>query len=192
MFQTCASADIGSIACETARGGVLNPGMLVNQDVIVEIVRTGSGKIVVSLFHHDYPLLRFAAGDMSAPLVDAPAPRCGRTNARIKGGAGRGWPGRADQTTKLRARLVHPAPVANILRRHPAITKARLVVVTVRIADDRMTLRCEVVQPLGPAGLETIVASIRDVTRRRAEMQLEAPGALPGDGKLIEAARNYS
>ena len=195
VFQTYASADMGSVAFETATAGVLNPGMVVDEDAIVEIVRPGSGEpvepgdigeIVVTLFNQDYPLIRFATGDMSALLVDAPASACGRTNMRI-----RGWLGRADQTTKVRAMFVHPAQVVNIVRRHPAILKARLVV-TGRMANDVMTLHCEVAQPLPPGALEAIVASIRDVTKLRGEVKLEAPGALPDDGKVIEDRRDYS
>jgi phenylacetate-CoA ligase len=195
VFQTYASADIGSIAYETATGGVLNPGMVVDEDVILEIVRPGSGEpvapgdigeIVVTLFNHDYPLIRFATGDMSALLVDAPASSCGRTNVRIKG-----WLGRADQTTKVRAMFVHPAQVVNITRRHPDILKARLVV-SGRMANDVMTLHCEVAQSLDGEQVDAIVASIRDVTKLRGEVQLEAPGALPDDGKVIEDRRDYS
>jgi phenylacetate-CoA ligase len=195
VYQTYASADIGSIAYETATAGVLNPGMVVDEDVILEIVRPGSGEpvapgdigeIVVTLFNQDYPLIRFATGDMSALLVDAPAPACGRTNVRIKG-----WLGRADQTTKVRAMFVHPAQVLNITRRHPDILKARLVV-SGRMANDVMTLHCEVAQPLAAEQVEAIVASIRDVTKLRGEVKLETPGALPDDGKVIEDRRDYS
>lgn len=195
VFQTYASADIGSIAYETASAGVLDPGMVVDEDVIVEIVRPGSGEpvepgdigeIVVTLFNHDYPLIRFATGDMSALLVDAPATASGRSNVRIKG-----WMGRADQTTKVRAMFVHPAQVVNITRRHPDILKARLVV-SGRMANDVMTLHCEVAQPLPPERIDAIVASIRDVTKLRGEVRLEAPGSLPADGKVIEDQRDYS
>jgi phenylacetate-CoA ligase len=195
VFQTYASADIGSVAYETATGGVLNPGMVVDEEVILEIVRPGSGEpvapgdigeIVVTLFNQDYPLVRFATGDMSALLVDAPASPCGRTNVRIKG-----WMGRADQTTKVRAMFVHPAQVLNITRRHPAILKARLVV-SGRMANDVMTLHCEVAGPLAAEQVDAIVASIRDVTKLRGEVRLEAPGALPDDGKVIEDRRDYS
>jgi phenylacetate-CoA ligase len=195
VFQTYASADIGSVAYETACDGVLNPGMMVDEDVIIEIVRPGTGEpvapgdtgeIVVTLFNQDYPLIRFATGDMSALLVDAPVSGCGRTNVRIKG-----WMGRADQTTKVRAMFVHPAQVANITRRHPDIVKARLVV-SGRMANDEMTLHCEVAQPLAPEQVEAIVASIRDVTKLRGEVKFEAPGALPDDGRLIDDQRDYS
>jgi phenylacetate-CoA ligase len=195
VLQTYASADIGSVAYETASGGVLNPGMMVDEDVIIEIVRPGTGEpvapgdtgeIVVTLFNHDYPLIRFATGDMSALLVDAPAPGCGRTNVRIKG-----WMGRADQTTKVRAMFVHPAQVANITRRHPCIVKARLVV-SGRMANDEMTLHCEVAQTPAAEEVDAIVASIRDVTKLRGQVKLEAPGSLPDDGKLIDDQRDYS
>jgi phenylacetate-CoA ligase len=195
VYQTYASADIGSIAYETETAGALNPGMVVDEDVILEIVRPGTGEpvapgdigeIVVTLFNQDYPLIRFATGDMSALLVDAPASACGRTNVRIKG-----WMGRADQTTKVRAMFVHPAQVVNITRRHPEILKARLVV-TGRMANDVMTLHCEVAQPLAQAQVDAIVASIRDVTKLRGEVKIEAQGALPDDGKVIEDSRDYS
>ncbi|MES2130039.1 MAG: AMP-binding protein [Pseudomonadota bacterium] len=191
VFQTYASADAGSIAFETSHEGVREPGMLLDEDVLLEIVRPGSGEpvapgdigeVVVTVFNDDYPLVRFATGDMSALLMDAaPGPR---TNARIKG-----WMGRADQTTKVRAMFVHPAQVANIVRRHPDIRRARLVV-TGRMANDVMTLHCEVPSPA--AGLqEAIVQSVRDVTKLRADVVFCAPGSLPDDGKLIDDQRDY-
>ena len=195
VFQTYASADIGSIAYETETDGALNPGMVLDEDVILEIVRPGSGEpvapgdigeVVVTLFNADYPLIRFATGDMSALLADAPPSKCGRTNARIKG-----WMGRADQTTKVRAMFVHPSQVANIARRHPEILKARLVV-SGRMANDVMTLHCEVAAPLAPARAEAIVTSIREVTKLRGELVFAAPGSLPDDGKVIDDVRDYS
>ena len=195
VLQTYASADIGSVAYETATDGVVHPGMVLDEDVIVEIVRPGTGEpvapgdvgeIVVTVLNNDYPLIRFATGDMSAMLVDAPPSPCGRTNARI-----RGWMGRADQTTKVRAMFVHPAQVLDIARRHPAIVKSRLVV-TGKMANDVMTLHCEVDQPLDAAQTAAVVASIRDVTKLRGEVCCEAVGSLPVDGKVIEDRRDYS
>ena len=195
VFQTYASADIGSVAYETDSGGVLNPGMVLDEDVIVEIVRPGSGEpvargdigeVVVTLFNQDYPLIRFATGDMSALLVDVPPSKCGRTNERI-----RGWMGRADQTTKVRAMFVHPSQVDNVTRRHPEILKARMIV-SGRMANDVMTLRCEVRSTPAPEKQALIVDSIREVTKLRGEVEFVARGALPSDGLLIEDQRDYS
>jgi phenylacetate-CoA ligase len=195
VLQTYASADIGSVAYETETGGVLNPGMVLDEDVILEIVRPGSGEpvapgdigeVVITLFNTDYPLVRFATGDMSALLVDAPASKCGRTNVRIKG-----WLGRADQTTKVRAMFVHPSQVNNIARRHPEILKARLVV-SGRMANDLMTLHCEVAGEPDAATAAAIVESIREVTKLRGELRFVEPGSLPDDGKVIEDARDYT
>ena len=195
VFQTYASADIGSVAYETASGGVLNPGMMLDEDVILEIVRPGSGEpvkpgdvgeIVVTLFNPDYPLIRFATGDMSAMLTEMPPSKCGRTNHRI-----RGWMGRADQTTKVRAMFVHPSQVQNITRRHPEILKARLVV-SGRMANDIMTLRCEVAAPPAPEQAAAVIESIREVTKLRGDVEFVGPGALPSDGVLIEDLRDYT
>jgi phenylacetate-CoA ligase len=195
VLQTYASADIGSIAYETSTNGVLNPGMVLDEDVLLEIVRPGSGdpvapgdigEVVVTLFNPDYPLIRFATGDLSAMLVDAPPSPCGRTNTRIKG-----WMGRADQTTKVRAMFVHPVQVNEITRRHPEILKARLVV-SGQMAQDVMTLQCEVADPATANGLgAAIVESIRELTKLRGEVQFVAKGSLPSDGKVIEDARDY-
>ena len=193
VIQTYASADIGSIAYETANDGVLDPGMVLDEEVLLEIVRPGSGElvapgdigeVVVTLFNADYPLIRFATGDLSALLLD---PVSGpRTNSRIKG-----WLGRADQTTKVRAMFVHPSQVQNIVRRHPEIGKARLVV-SGQMANDLMTLHCEVQDTPDPALAAAISASIREVTKLRGEVAFVAPGTLLDDGKLIEDARDYS
>ena len=195
VIQTYASADIGSIAYETITDGAVNPGMVLDEDLIVEIVRPGSGEpvapgdtgeVIVTSFNPDYPLIRFATGDMSALLVDAPPSKCGRTNSRIKG-----WLGRADQTTKVRAMFVHPSQVDNIARRHPEVLKARLIV-SGRMANDAMTLHCELAgEP--PAELQAaIVESIREVTKLRGDVAFAAPGSLPDDGKVIEDARDYT
>ena len=195
VFQTYASADIGSIAYETASNGKLNPGMVVDENVLLEIVHPGSGipvapgevgEVVVTVFNADYPLIRFATGDLSAVLVDtAPSP-CGRTNTRI-----RGWLGRADQTTKVRAMFVHPSQVHEIARRHPQIGKARLVV-SGRMANDEMTLHCEVDDPHDVQGVEAIIGSIRELTKLRGEVLLVARGSLPQDGKIIDDVRDYT
>ena len=193
VLQMYASADIGSIAYETSSGGVRVPGMVLDEDVILEIVRPGSGdpvpdgevgEVVVTVFNPDYPLIRFATGDLSAILVRAPASPCGRTNTRIQG-----WMGRADQTTKVRAMFVHPSQVHEVTRRHPEIVKARLVV-SGSMAQDVMTLHCEVADPVS-ASAAPIVESIRDLTKLRGEVVFAAIGSLPGDGKVIDDARDY-
>lgn len=193
VLQLYATADIGLLAYESAMpGGEVNEGMILDEALILEIVRPGTGdpvpagevgEVVVTSFNADYPLIRFATGDLSAVLPGMSP--CGRTNTRIKG-----WMGRADQTTKVRAMFVTPKQVNEVLRRHKEVLKARLVVAG-ETGDDRMTLKCEVKDR--PAGLaEAIVASIRDVTKLRGEVELVAPGTLPNDGKVIEDARKYT
>jgi phenylacetate-CoA ligase len=198
VFQTYASADLGSIAYETATDGVRDPGMVLDEDVILEIVRPGSGdpvapgevgEVVVTLFNADYPLIRFATGDLSAILPAAPASASGstnsRTNIRIKG-----WMGRADQTTKVRAMFVHPSQVHQIAQRHPEIVKARLVV-SGQMANDVMTLQCEVDHPLQAGNAAAIQESIRELTKLRGEVLFVARGSLPDDGKVIADLRDY-
>ena len=194
VLSTYASADIGSIAYETATGGVRHSGMVLDEDVIVEIVRPGSGEpvapgdvgeVLVTLFNDDYPLIRFATGDMSALLTDAAPSPCGRTNVRI-----RGWLGRADQATKVRAMFVHPAQIDNVVRRHPAIMRARLIV-SGQMGHDSMTLHCEMMGEPSAGELDAIAASVREVTRLRADIVTAAPDSLPRDGKLIDDQRDY-
>jgi phenylacetate-CoA ligase len=191
VLQMYASADIGNIAYETETDGKVNPGMIVDEDILLEIVRPGTGdpvapgevgEVVVTSFNPDYPLIRFATGDLSAVLA-GPSP-CGRTNLRIKG-----WMGRADQTTKIRAMFVHPSQVAEIVRRFPAVSKARLVV-SGEMANDVMTLQCEVIAADATLSAE-IVEAIREVTKLRGEVLLVVPGTLANDGKVIEDARRY-
>jgi phenylacetate-CoA ligase len=192
VMQSYASADLGLIAYET-RGpdGNVCEGMMVDEGILLEIVRPGTGdpvpagevgEVVVTSFNPDYPLIRFATGDLSA-VLPAPSP-CGRTNVRIKG-----WMGRADQATKVKGMFVQPAQVAAVLKRHPEIKRARLVVDQAD-GQDRMTLHCEVDSP--PTGFaEAVVATIRDVTKLRGEVTLRRPGELPNDGKVVEDVRKY-
>jgi len=192
VLQTYGSADIGNIAYETMSDGEVHPGMLLDEEVLLEIVRPGTGdpvregevgEVVVTAFNADYPLIRFATGDLSAVLPGISP--CGRSNVRI-----RGWLGRADQTTKVRAMFVHPSQVADVMRRHPQIHRARLVV-SGEMANDVMTLLCEVDQPQDSDMAAGIVASIREVTKLRGEVSLVAPGTLPNDGRVIEDARKF-
>ena len=185
-YQAYATAELGVIAYETEA----REGLVVDEGVIVEIVRPGTGdpvaegevgEVVVTTFNPDYPLIRFATGDLSAVLPGISP--CGRTNMRIKG-----WMGRADQTTKVKGMFVHPEQVAAVIKRHPAIARARLVV-TNPDSTDLMTFNCEAA---GDAALvEAIAATVRDVTKLRAEVRLVAAGSLPNDGKVIEDARKY-
>lgn len=185
-FQAYATADLGVIAYETPA----RQGLVVDEGVILEIVRPGTGdpvaegevgEVVVTTFNQDYPLVRFGTGDLSAVLPGASP--CGRTNVRIKG-----WMGRADQTTKVKGMFVHPEQVAEVVKRHPEVAKARLVV-TNPDANDAMTLHCEA---SGDEALVRAIAdSVRDCTKLRGEVKLVAPGSLPNDGKVIEDARKY-
>jgi phenylacetate-CoA ligase len=185
-FQAYATADLGTIAYETEA----REGLVVDEGVLVELVRPGTGDpvadgevgevVVTSLFNTDYPLIRFGTGDLSAVLPGTSP--CGRTNMRIKG-----WLGRADQTTKIKGLFVHPAQVAAIAKRHPEVVKARLVVDNPD-GNDRMTLQVEV--PANQSShAESVVASIREITKLRGEVVFLAPGELPNDGKVIDDIR---
>ncbi len=187
-YQCYATADVGLIAYETAA----REGLVIDEGVIVEIVRPGTGdpvpvgevgEVVVTVLNPDYPLIRFGTGDLSAILPGA-CPT-GRTGQRIKG-----WMGRADQTTKIRGMFVHPGQVAEIVKRFPEVSKARLVV-TGEMANDQMALHVET-GLLADEGLKTRVAdAVRDVTKLRGEVHLVAQGSLANDGKVIEDARSY-
>jgi phenylacetate-CoA ligase len=187
VFQSYATADLGLIAYETEA----IEGMVIDEGVIVEIVRPGTGdpvapgevgELVATTLNPDYPLIRFGTGDLSA-LLPGQCPT-GRTNTRIKG-----WLGRADQTTKIRGMFVHPAQVADITRRFPEVLKARLVV-SGEMANDIMTLQVEAAS--APHGLDARIGeAIRDVTKLRGDVQMLEPGSLPNDGKVIEDARSY-
>ena len=195
-FQNYGTADLGLVAYETAA----REGLVLDEQVIVEIVRPGGsealpdgevGEIVVTTLNPDYPLLRFGTGDLSAVLPGA-CPT-GRSNTRIKG-----WMGRADQTAKVRGMFVHPSQVAEVLKRHPEIGRARLVVEGEQ-ANDRMTLRVEAAafvaggmsSSLADSFAEAVAQTLRSVSKLRGEVELCAPGSLPNDGKVIEDARRY-
>jgi phenylacetate-CoA ligase len=189
VLQSYASADLGLIAYESEA----LEGMILDEGLLLEIVRVGTGEpvedgevgeVVVTSFNRDYPLIRFGTGDLSAVLRGISS--CGRTNTRI-----RGWMGRADQATKVKGMFVHPAQVAEIAKRHGEIIKARLVVDNPD-GSDRMTLRCEVRGEPG-AGLGAAIAdTLRSVTKLRGEVAFARPGELPNDGKVIEDAKRYA
>lgn len=188
VLQCYATADLGLIAYETPA----LDGMVVDEGVLIEIVRPGTGdpaaegevgELVVTTMTPEYPLIRFGTGDLSAVLPGRSP--CGRTNVRI-----RGWLGRADQTTKVKGMFVHPSQVAEVLRRHPRILKGRLVVSSEQHADV-MTLLCEI-QGEPPAELAAaVVASIRELCKLRGRVAFTAPATLPNDGKVIDDIRRY-
>lgn len=188
VYQTYATADLGLVAYETAS----RQGLVLDEGVIVEIVRPGTGdpvpegevgELVVTTLNPAYPLIRFGTGDLSAVLPG----QCptGRTAPRIKG-----WMGRADQTTKIKGMFVHPSQVAEIVRRFPEIVRARLVV-SGEMANDQMTLKVESAAT-GASGFDQRVGdAMREVTKLRGAVEVLAPGSLPNDGKVIEDARTY-
>ena len=186
-YQCYATADLGLIAYETQA----REGLVLDEGVIVEIVRPGTGdpvaegevgEVVVTTLNTAYPLIRFGTGDLSAVLPG----HCptGRTNTRIKG-----WMGRADQTTKVRGMFVHPKQVDDVVKRFPELARARLVV-SGEMANDQMVLRAETAS--SEVGLQDRVSeAIRDVTKLRGQVELVPLGSLPNDGKVIEDARSY-
>ena len=186
-YQCYATADVGLIAYETTA----REGLVVDEGVLVEIVRPGTGdvlpdgevgEVVVTALNLDYPLLRFGTGDLSA--VMAGSCPSGRSNQRIKG-----WMGRADQTAKVRGMFVHPSQVAEVMRRHPEVLRARLIVEG-EMAHDEVTLRAET--EVAAEGLgEALARSVRDVTKLRCTVDLVARGSLANDGKVIEDLRSY-
>jgi phenylacetate-CoA ligase len=189
VLQSYGTADIGVIAYESiGPDGELCPGMVLDEGIIVEIVIPGTGdpvapgetgEVVVTTLTPEYPLIRFATGDLSATLPGASP--CGRTNHRIKG-----WLGRADQTTKVRGLFVHPEQVAEILRRHKSIVRARLVVER-RANADEMILLVELVEP--DEGVARMAETVQAVTKLRGTVDRVPAGSLPDDGKLIEDRR---
>ncbi|MCP5373156.1 MAG: AMP-binding protein [Hyphomicrobiales bacterium] len=185
--QNYGTADLGLIAYETPA----LEGMVIDEGVIVEIVRPGTGdpvaegevgEVVVTTLTPEYPLIRFATGDMSA--VMAGASPCGRTNTRIKG-----WMGRADQTTKVKGMFVHPGQVNQVVKQHPQVARARLVVDNPDNTDV-MTLRCESGEG-GAALAEAIAATIQSVCKVRGLVEFVPPGTLPNDGKVIDDLRKF-
>jgi phenylacetate-CoA ligase len=192
VLQCYGTADVGVIAYESAgTDGEAEEGMVLDEEIIFELVRPGTGEpvgageigeVVVTTLAPEYPLIRFATGDLSAMLPEARiGPGAGRTNHRI-----RGWLGRADQTTKVRGMFVHPEQIADVLRRHRAIRRARLVVERPGSTDE-MTLYVEIGEPAG--ALAPIAETMQAVTRLRGTVSLVPPGSLPEDGKLIEDRR---
>ena len=187
VLQSYATAELGVIAYESRA----REGMIVNETVLVEIVRPGTGdpvadgevgEVVVTSFNRDYPMIRLATGDLSAVLAGRSP--CGRTNVRIKG-----WMGRADQTTKVKGMFVHPGQVAEIAKRHPELGRVRLAV-TREAEQDVMTLHAECRG--AREGLEqAVAASLQTVTKLRGRVKLVEPGTLPNDGKIIADERSY-
>lgn len=197
VTSTYATADVGLIAYESPK---LANGMIIDEEIILEIVEPNGtkpmpigevGEVVITIFDQDYPLIRFGTGDLSAidpESLSTPSP-CGRNNLRIKG-----WLGRADQTTKIKGMFVHPGQVQEIIKKHPEINKAR-VVVSGNIGEETMTLRCELKEEIKQdlnALQEAIIQSTREVTKLRAKVTFEDANSLPSDGKLIEDARTYA
>lgn len=189
-YQCYVTADLGLIAYET----VAREGLVVDEGLIVEIVRPGTGdpvpdgevgELVVTSLNPDYPLIRFGTGDLSA-ILEGCCPT-GRTNLRI-----RGWMGRADQTTKVRGMFVHPAQVADAVRRHPEIIRGRLVITggskDGEWAADSMVFKAEV-NTRSDSLATSIANSLRSITKLRSEVELLPPGSLPNDGKAIEDLR---
>ena len=188
-LQCYASADLGLIAYESPA----LEGMIVDEGVIVEIVRPGSGEpvaagevgeVVVTALAPEYPLIRFATGDLSAVLPGASP--CGRTNMRIKG-----WLGRADQTAKVKGMFVKPSQLAEVAKRHPEIAKYRLVIEHDEKKADRMVFNCEIRGAADGALAGQIGTTIRDICNLRGEVAFKPPGTLPNDGKVIDDVRKY-
>jgi phenylacetate-CoA ligase len=187
-LQSYGTADLGTIAYETPA----LEGMVIDEGVIVEIARPGTGdpvpegdvgEVVVTSFNRAYPLIRFGTGDMSAVLA-GPSP-CGRTNMRIKG-----WMGRADQRTKVRGMFVDPEQIAEIARKHPGLGRLRLVIDWVNQADV-MTLKAES-GDTAPALAQALEATIRTVCKVGGKVEFAKLGSLPNDGKVIDDVRKYT
>ncbi|MEM9196647.1 MAG: phenylacetate--CoA ligase family protein [Pseudomonadota bacterium] len=190
-MQSYATADLGNIAYEARNPDGSIEGMVVDEGLIVEIVRPGTGdpvpegdvgEVVVTSLNPDYPLVRFATGDLSA-VLPGQSP-CGRTNMRI-----RGWMGRADQTTKVKGMFVRPEQIAAIVARHPEVVRARAEI-SRDDQQDVLALSCEVAE--NAVSIDALAATTRDVLKLRADVLLVAVGSLPNDGKVIDDKRSYS
>jgi phenylacetate-CoA ligase len=188
VLQAYATAELGVIASETSA----REGMIISENIIVEIVRPGTGdpvsdgevgEVVVTSFNADYPMIRLATGDLSAVLPGCSP--CGRTNMRIKG-----WMGRADQTTKIKGMFVHPGQVVEVAKHHPELGRVRLRV-TREAEQDVMTLAAECAAPAS-AFKDRVAATLQAVTKLKGHVELVAPGTLPNDGKIIADERSYS
>jgi len=187
VLQFYGTADVGTIAYESSA----REGLIIDENILVEIVTPGTGdpvaegevgEILVTSFSKDYPLVRFATGDMSKYLPGQSP--CGRTNTRIAG-----WMGRADQTTKVKGMFVRPEQVASVVKKHPEITKARLVVDREDV-NDSMTLCCEVSQQ-SDALADDIRNSLKELCKLRGEVKFVTDGELASDGKVIDDVRSY-
>ena len=187
VLQCYGTADLGLIAYESKA----LEGMIIDEGVLVEIVEPGGadlaadgevGEVVVTTFVKEYPLIRFATGDLSA-VLSGPSP-CGRTNMRIKG-----WMGRADQTVKVKGMFIHPEQIGDVARRHPEITKARLVIDRTDNADV-MTLHCEVVTD-DPAFTDKVAETVHAVCKVRGAVRRVESGSLADDGKIIDDTRKF-
>ena len=183
-LQCYATADLGNVAYESEA----MEGMIVDEGVLVEIVTPGTGdplpegevgEVIVTTFNDDYPLVRFATGDLSA-VMPGESP-CGRTNMRIKG-----WMGRADQTAKVRGMFVRPEQVAALVATHSDVRRAR-VVITRAGERDEMTVQVEA----DGANAKAIEASLQGILKVRGKVEVVEPGALPNDGKVIDDQRSY-
>jgi phenylacetate-CoA ligase len=188
-YQSYGTADLGLIAYETQA----REGLVVDEGVLVEILRPGTpdpvpdgevGEVVVTTLTPEYPLIRFATGDLSAVLPGVSP--CGRTNTRIKG-----WMGRADQTTKVKGMFVHPSQVNEVVKRHPEILRGRLVVSHDSDKNDVMTLQCEIDGSSKDGMAQRIADTMREICKLRGNVQIKLPGTLPNDGKVIDDVRKY-
>lgn len=188
-LQCYAIADLGLVAYESPA----QEGMIIDEGVVIEIVRPGTGEpvapgevgeVLVTTLTPEYPLIRFATGDLSAVLPGASP--CGRTNMRIKG-----WMGRADQTAKVKGMFVKPSQMADVAKRHPEIRKYRLTIDHDEKKTDRMTLHCEIDGAGSDALAQKIAATIREICNLRGEVAFKPAGSLPNDGKIIDDVRKY-